>query len=222
MARILVVEDDVALARGVQALLRAEGHAVDHASTAEEALEVVGHEPYDLLAVDLGLPGMSGFDFVKGARAQGNGSAILILTARDAVEDRVRGLDEGADDYLAKPFDPAELGARVRALLRRHATDASPLITVGDLVCDPATNVATVSGEVLDLRRREWAVLVALARRAGTVVAKERLSAEIFDYDDPVGPNALEVYVARLRKKLLPYGPTIRTLRGLGYIMETP
>lgn len=222
MARILVVEDDVALARGVLALLRADGHAVDHVGTAEEAVDLVGHEPYDLFAVDVGLPGMSGFEFVRSARRRGSNASILILTARDAIEDKVSGLDAGADDYLPKPFDPAELRARVRALLRRHASDANPLITVGDLVCDPATNTATVGGEAIDLRRREWAVLVALARRAGTVVAKERLSAEVFDYDDPVGPNALEVYVARLRKKLLPSGPHIRTLRGLGYIMETP
>jgi two-component system OmpR family response regulator len=222
MARIMVVEDDIAVARGVLALLRADGHAVDHLDTAEEALEIAGHEPYDLFAVDLGLPGMSGIEFVKNVRAREGNASILILTARDAIEDKVRGLDAGADDYLPKPFDPAELRARVRALLRRHAGDASPLITIGELVCDPATNRATVGTEVLDLRRREWAVLVALARRAGTVVAKDRLAAEVFDYDDPVGPNALEVYVARVRKKLLPLGPHIRTLRGLGYIMETP
>ena len=222
MARILMVEDDIALARGVLALLRADGHAVDHVDTAEEAIELVDQEPYDLFAVDLGLPGMNGIAFVRTARARGSTASIIILTARDAVEDRVNGLDAGADDYLPKPFDPAELRARVRALLRRHATDASPQITVGNLVCDPATNTATLRGEPLDLRRREWAVLVALARKAGIVVAKERLSAEVFDYDDPVGPNALEVYVARLRKKLGAEGPQIRTLRGLGYIMEVP
>lgn len=222
MARILVVEDDIALARGILALLRADGHAVDHVDSAEDAVDLIGQEPYDLFAVDLGLPGMSGIDFVSAARAKGSSASILILTARDTIEDKVRGLDAGSDDYLAKPFDPAELRARVRALLRRHSSETSPMISVGELVCDPATNRATIAGEVLDLRRREWAVLVALARKAGTVVAKERLAAEVFDYDDPVGPNALEVYVARLRKKLQPSGPHIRTLRGLGYIMETP
>ncbi len=210
----------MAVARGILSLLRADGHAVDHVDSAEEALELVDLEPYDLLAVDLGLPGISGVDFVKCARARGNGASILILTARDAIEDRVRGLDAGADDYLAKPFDPAELGARVRALLRRHSSDVNPLVIVGNLVCDPAVNQANVGERVLDLRRREWAVLMALARKAGTVVARERLAAEVFDYDDPVGPNALEVYVARLRKKLQPSGPQIRTLRGLGYMME--
>lgn len=220
MARILVVEDDTALARGVQALLRADGHAVDQVGTGEDALDLVACETYDLLAVDLGLPGLSGFDLVRMVRAKGIGTSILILTARDAVEDRVSGLDAGADDYLPKPFNPAELAARVRALLRRHAADANPLIVVGELVCDPANHLATVEGGVLDLRRREWAVLIALARKAGTVVAKERLLAEVFDYDDPVGPNALEVYVARLRKKLGQAGPQIRTLRGLGYLME--
>lgn len=179
-------------------------------------------ETYDLLGVDLGLPGMSGIELVRTVRTRGCKASILMLTARDAIEDRVQGLDAGADDYLPKPFDPAELAARVRALLRRHGGDTNPQITVGKLVCDPATNSASVDGQVIDLRRREWAVLVALARKAGTVVAKERLTAEVFDYDDPVGPNALEVYIARLRKKLQPSGPQIRTLRGLGYIMELP
>lgn len=214
------MEDDIALARGVLALLRADGHAVDHFESAEDALEVIELEPYALILLDLGLPGMSGFDAVRDLRQHGHRIPVLILTARDAIDDRVRGLDLGADDYMLKPFDPTELGARVRALLRRSTGEALPEINVGNLTCDLANGTATINGEPIELRRREWAVLIALAHKAGHVVPKERLISEVFDYDDPVGSNALEVYIARLRKKLSDGGPNIRALRGLGYIME--
>lgn len=214
------MEDDIALARGVLALLRADGHAVDHFESAEDALEVIELEPYALILLDLGLPGMSGFDAVRDLRQHGHRIPILILTARDAIDDRVRGLDLGADDYMLKPFDPTELGARVRALLRRSTGEAMPEINVGNLTCDLANGTATINGEPVELRRREWAVLIALAHKAGHVVPKDRLISEVFDYDDPVGSNALEVYIARLRKKLSDGGPNIRALRGLGYIME--
>lgn len=220
MARIMLVEDDKALARGVLAHLRADGHAVDHVENAEDALALLGLEPYALILLDLGLPGMSGFEAVRQLRRDGRRVPVLILTARDALDDRVRGLDMGADDYMLKPFDPAELGARVRALLRRSSGEAMPVISVGNLTCDVPTGTAAINGQPLDLRRREWAVLIALAHKAGHVVPKERLIAEVFDYDDPVGSNALEVYIARLRKKLADGGPNIRVLRGLGYIME--
>ncbi len=220
MARILLVEDDLPLARGLTALLRGEGFAVDAVEDAEQALEIEPDEPYQLMVLDVGLPGMDGFEALRRLRARGANVPVLILTARHERDDRIKGLDLGADDYLSKPFDGPELLAHVRALIRRALGNASPILKVGALACDASSNSASVGGEALDLRRREWSVLYALASRAGKVVPKERLVSEVFGYDEPVGPNALEVYVTRLRKKLGPAGPTIRALRGLGYMMD--
>ena len=181
---------------------------------------IVRDEPYALVVLDIGLPDMSGLDVLDRIRCEGDKVPVLVLTARDAIEDRIAGLDHGADDYLLKPFDAGELEARVRALLRRSAGEASPLISVGRLTIDPARRTATVDGRGLDLRRREWAVLERLTAQVGKVVQKDRLSAEVFGYDEPVSPNAIEVYVARLRRKLEPDGPAIRTIRGLGYVIE--
>ena len=218
MARILLVEDDPALARGVAAVLRARGHAVDVAASGEEAL--AADEPYALVLLDLGLPDIDGVEVLRRLRRSGSKVPVLILTARDAVEDRIAGLDGGADDYLLKPFDPSEMEARVRALLRRAVGEASPIVTIGQLAIDPARGTATLAGRDLALRRREWAVLERLAARQGMLVSKERLTAEIFGYDEPVAPNAIEVYIARLRRKLEPGGPAIRTVRGLGYVLD--
>lgn len=220
MARILLVEDDPPLARGVAALLRGVGHSVDLAEDGETAVMIVCAEPYSLVVLDIGLPDMSGIDVLTAIRRSECKVPVLILTARDAIEDRISGLDHGADDYLLKPFDAGELEARVRALLRRAVGEASPMITIGRLTIDPARHIAAVDGRSLDLRRREWAVLERLSAQVGKVVQKERLSAEVFGYDDPVSPNAIEVYVARLRRKLEPDGPQIRTIRGLGYAMD--
>jgi two-component system response regulator TctD len=214
------VEDDEALARGVVALLRESGAAVDHVTSGVAALDLEGLEPYGLLILDVGLPDISGFDALRQLRRRGSRTPVLILTARDALQDRVHGLDLGADDYLLKPFEPAELEARVRALLRRGHGDPSPLLSIGELTLDRSSGEVRVAGELIDLRRRELAVLTTLVIHAGRVVPKERLSAEVFDYDDMVAPNALELYVARLRKKLPDAGPRIRTLRGLGYVIE--
>ncbi len=220
MARILLVEDDPSLARGVAALLRGAGHSVDIAEDGETAMMVVCDEPYALVVLDIGLPDISGLDVLNAIRRSESKVPVLILTARDAIEDRISGLDHGADDYLLKPFDTGELEARVRALLRRAAGEASPLLSIGRLTIDPARRIAAVDGRMLDLRRREWAVLERLAAQVGKVVQKERLSAEVFGYDEPVSPNAIEVYVARLRRKLEPDGPAIRTIRGLGYVID--
>ncbi|HEX8300824.1 response regulator transcription factor [Sphingomonas sp.] len=220
MARILLIEDDAALSRGLVAALMAEGYSVDPAFDGQSGLEMALDEPYAVITLDIGLPDMSGFDVLKGLRAKGCHAPVLILTARDAIDDRVRGLDLGADDYLLKPFEPKELGARLRALLRRPQVDPSPVIRVGKLEFDRSHHSASIAGRSLDLRRREWVVLERLISRVGQVVSKERLASEVFGYDEAVAPNALEVYIARLRKKLEPDGPTIRTLRGLGYLME--
>lgn len=220
MTRILFVEDDEALARGVVTLLQDSGSAIDHVLNGCTALEVEALEPYSLVILDVGLPDMSGFEVLRALRRRGSRTPVLMLTARDALEDRVLGLDIGADDYLLKPFEPAELEARVRALVRRGQGDPSPSITVGSLTLDRTGGEVRVDGVVIDLRRRELAVLTSLVTRAGKVVPKDRLAAEVFAYDDEVAPNALELYVARLRKKLHPKGPQIRTLRGLGYMIE--
>jgi two-component system OmpR family response regulator len=220
MAHILVVEDDPALSRGIVALLKAGGYAADLAKDGEAALYLIETEPCSLIILDIGLPGISGFEVIKRLRSRGCKIPILVLTARDHVADRVMGLDLGADDYLMKPFNAGELGARVRALLRRDHGDPSPVLVIGNLRVDRSHATAEVSGRSLQLRRREWAVLDRLTARAGEVVSKERLIAEVFSFDDEVAPNALEVHIARLRRKLEPDGPEIRTVRGLGYMLK--
>jgi two-component system OmpR family response regulator len=220
MARILLVEDDPALLRGLVSTLRADGYAVDTAADGASAVSLGATEPYAVVVLDVGLPDFSGFDVLKKLREKGCRMPILMLTARDTVQDRVMGLDLGADDYMLKPFEPSELEARIRALMRRSHGDPSPVLTIGNLVINRSLGTATVNGRQLELRRREWAVLERLVARAGKLVSKERLTDEVFGFDEPVAPNAIEVYVARLRKKLEPDGPVIRTLRGLGYMLD--
>lgn len=219
MARILLVEDDPSLAHGLAATLRNAGHTVDVAADGETALIAARSEPFGLITLDLGLPDIPGIEVLRNLRREGNVIPILILTARDALEDRVEGLDLGADDYLLKPFEPSELVARIRALLRRVQGVASPIIRIGQLEIDPARTSAAVSGQEIELRRREWAMLERLVAHAGKVVSKDRLTSEIFGYDEAVGPNAVELYVARLRRKLGDAGPEIKTIRGLGYML---
>ncbi|KQM66642.1 MULTISPECIES: response regulator [unclassified Sphingomonas] len=218
--RILIVEDDAPLARSIVALLRGAGHAVDHVSGGEDALMVLATEPYALVVLDVGLPDMDGFAVLQALRKRGDRVPVLMLTARDALDDRVRGLDLGADDYLRKPFAPEELEARIRALGRRRGGDPVPELVIGTLSLNRSTGQAQVGGRTLDLRRREWAVLDALATRAGQIVPRETLQSEVFGYDDPVGPNAIEVNITRLRGKLAPDGPAIRTVRGVGYLLD--
>lgn len=220
MTRILFGEDDQALARGVVALLKSAGYSVDHVEEGQLVCEMAQQEPYALVILDIGLPDMSGFEVLKRLRAARVQTPILLLTARDALKDRIAGLDLGGDDYMLKPFEPAELEARVRALVRRAHGGGTSVLTSGALVCDQSSGTVTIDGRPIELRRREWALLVSLLSRAGKVVSKERLTSELFSYDEAVGPNALELYVARLRKKLQPDGPQIRTLRGLGYMID--
>ena len=218
--RVLVVEDDAALARGLVAALKLSGLAVDHAADGAEAAQLALQEPYGLVVLDLGLPSLSGFEVLRRVRVAGAVVPVLILTARDAVADRVKGLDLGADDYMLKPFELAEFEARVRALIRRGQGRPNPVLSCGALELDRSAGMVTLDGVPLTLRRRELAVLTALMARAGQVVSKERLSAEIFGFDEAVAPNALELYVARLRRKLGTTGPEIRTIRGLGYLLD--
>lgn len=218
--RILIVEDDAPLARGIVALLRNAGHAVDHVSHGTDVPDLAAEEPYSLIILDVNLPDTDGFSVLERLRRRGDRVPVLMLTARDALDDRVRGLDLGADDYLRKPFDPEELEARVRALGRRRGGDPVPELRVGTLVLHRSTGQVEVAGRTIDLRRREWTVLEALATRAGQIVPRELLQSEVFGYDEPVGPNALEVNVTRLRAKLAPNGPEIRTVRGVGYLLD--
>ena len=218
--RLLIVEDDAALARGMLKVFRDEGLAVDHVSRGEDALDVVKLEPYSAVILDLGLPDMDGLQVLKRIRQAHLSVPVLILTARDATMDRVTGLDQGADDYLSKPFAIEELEARVRALIRRGQGNPEPVITLGPLQLDRTSGAAYISGILLELTRRERAVLETLAVRVGSVVAKARLTADVFGYDDPVAPNALEVYIARLRRKLENSGIEIVTVRGLGYLLR--
>lgn len=220
MARVLLVEDDPLLSRGIVAALSAQGYSVDTAFTGKSALTMANDQPYAIVILDIGLPDISGFDVLRKLRAAGHTEPVLILTARDAIDDRIRGLDLGADDYVLKPFETPELAARLRALLRRQHGDPSPVIHIGNLEFDRSKGTVHVNGRLIELRHREWLVLERLIAKAGKVVSPERLTAEVFNYDDCVGPNAIQLYIARLRRKLAPDGPNIRTLRGLGYLLE--
>jgi two-component system OmpR family response regulator len=218
--RILIVEDDPVLADGLTRSLRQADYAVDCARDGTEADNVLATQTYDLAILDLGLPGLDGFDVLKRLRRRGSGIPVLVLTARDAVPDRVKGLDLGADDYLTKPFDLPELEARVRALIRRGQTGGSAVLTHGPLTLDTSGRRATLNGAPLELSARELGVLEVLMLRSGRVVNKEQLAAQLYGSEEEVGPNAIEVYVHRLRKKVETAGVAIRTIRGLGYLLE--
>ncbi|MBH0113844.1 response regulator transcription factor [Novosphingobium sp. YJ-S2-02] len=218
--RILLVEDDSQLARSLVSLLQGAGHAVDHVETGQDALLFAPQEPYAAVILDVGLPDMDGFEVLQALRRRGERMPVLMLTARDALDDRVRGLDLGADDYMRKPFAAEELEARVRALGRRRGGDPTPELVIGSLRINRSSGDVSVAGRALDLRRREAAVLDALATRAGQLVAREVLQGEVFGLNEPVGQNALEVHITRLRAKLAPDGPQIRTVRGVGYLLD--
>jgi DNA-binding response OmpR family regulator len=217
--RILVIEDDALVADGIVRGLTQSGFAVDRVSSAEMAEAAMQQEVFDLLLVDLGLPGMDGFEFVRRARKSGSSLPVLIVTARDGLADRVNALDIGGDDYLVKPFAVPELAARCRALIRRSKTAGNPQISVGALHLDLPRREARVDGEPLDLTPREWAVLECLALHAGQVVQKERLQHAVASWSDDITTNAVEVYISRLRGKLGD-AVSIRTVRGLGYRLD--
>ena len=219
--RILLVEDDKLLADAISRALVQSTYAVDRVATGEEADGALTHQVYDLVILDIGLPGLSGLEVLQRLRGRRNRVPVLMLTAMDALSDRVRGLDAGADDYLTKPFDLPELEARVRALLRRGA-EAAPSLVHGRLRLDPTARRVYHDGQPVDLSAREFAVLELLLMREGRVVSKEHMVNHLYGWGDEVGPNAIEVYVHRIRKKLEPLGCDIRTVRGMGYLMEQP
>lgn len=220
--RLLLVEDDLPLAEALMTLLVSSGYAVDCVHDGEAARALVAAEPFDLMILDLNLPELDGLSILRSMRAQGNGAAVMILTARGAAEDRVRGLDLGADDYVAKPFDIREFEARVRSLLRRQAGLRSSTVTLGPLSLDLTSRQFSGHGQPMDLPPRERALLELLVMRAGRVVGKEAIVQSLTSLDDILSDNAIEQYVSRLRRRLQPMGLLLRTVRGIGYLLERP
>ncbi len=197
--------------------LRAEGYAVDWVRYGRAADAAWSTEHYDLVLLDLGLPARDGLQVLKAARERHDATPVLIVTARDAVDERIRGLDAGADDYLLKPYDLNELQARIRALLRRAAGRAEPALSHGGVCLNPATREATLHGQPLVLSQREWAVLEALMRRPGVILSRAQLEEKLYGWKDEISSNAVEVYVHSLRKKL--GAEFIRNIRGMGYVL---
>lgn len=217
--RILLAEDDPIIADGLLRALRKAGYAVDHVSTGTDADTALLSQQFDLVILDLGLPKLSGIDVLRRLRARKNATPVLIVTAQDGIEERVRGLDAGADDYLTKPFALPELEARARALTRR-GTGQPTRIELGSLSYDQAERIVKADGQLVDLSAREMAVLEILLLRAGRLVGKEQLVDHLCGWGEEVSTNAIEVYVHRLRKKLETVGVRIATIRGLGYCLE--
>lgn len=218
--RILLVEDDPLVADGIVRGLSGEGYVVDHTAMAEPVSGMMESAHYDLAIVDLGLPGEDGFSLVRRLRRAGKALPLLIVTARDSLDDRVGTLDLGADDYMVKPFALPELAARCRALIRRASAATSNELTVGKLRIDLAGRRAiNGAGEALELTRREWSILECLAHHSGKVVSKERLTQAIAGWSEDISGNAIEVHVSRLRSKL-GESASIRGIRGLGYRLE--
>ncbi|MBU6491179.1 MAG: response regulator transcription factor [Burkholderiales bacterium] len=215
--RILLVEDDRMIAEAVSKGLRQDGWTVDWVADGQQALNAVDLQPYDGVLLDLGLPKRDGIDVLRTLRATGKTLPVLVVTARDAVKERVLGLDAGADDYLVKPFELDELAARMRALLRRHAGRSEPVIRHGALTLDPAAHAVSLDERPVPLSAREYALLEALLMRPGAVLSKSQLEEKLYGWGEEVSSNTVEVYIHGLRKKL--GGDWIRTVRGVGYMV---
>ena len=218
--RVLIAEDDQVLADGLLRSLRAAGYASDHVTSGSEADAALAAHEFDLVILDLGLPKLPGLDVLKRLRARGSTVPVLILTAGDSVEQRVRGLDAGADDFMAKPFSLQELEARVRALMRRGLGSAGPIIQHGPLAFDPGGRVCHIDGQLIELSAREISLLEVLLQRAGRLVSKDQLVEHLCQWGEEVSSNAIEVYVHRLRKKIEQGPIRIATVRGLGYSLQ--
>jgi two-component system, OmpR family, response regulator MprA len=221
--RILIVDDEPAVREALQRSLAFEGYGTEVAVDGVDALARAEAYAPDLIVLDIQMPRMDGLTAARRLRAAGSTTPILMLTARDTVGDRVTGLDAGADDYLAKPFDFGELLARLRALIRREPADRGALLEAGDLLVDPETRIVTRDGDEIELTARELAVLEVLARNAGHVVTRAELLGQVWDEDYDGSPNVVDVYVGYLRRKLEhPSGPRlIRTVRGVGFVLES-
>jgi DNA-binding response OmpR family regulator len=223
--RLLLVEDDVMVASGIKLGLTGAGYAVDWVGSAERALEATDRGSFDVAVVDVGLPGMDGLSLTQALRKGGATFPILILTARDALDDRVRGLDAGADDYMIKPFELPEMLARLRALLRRSQAATSAVLTFGPLELDTANRTACAilpdgQRRVLEIGPREWVVMEYLLLQAPKPASKDKILSALTGWDKEMTPNAVEVYISRLRSKFEPHGVALRSIRGFGYRLE--
>jgi len=216
--RILLVEDDHALGEGIRTALKPEGYTVDWLQDGASALHALSHESFELAILDLGLPRMDGLELLKRLRAAGNAVPVLVLTARDATTDRIAGLDAGADDYLVKPFDVAELKARLRALLRRSFNRSEPSLEYRGILLDPVNQQVSYQGTPINLPRKEFVLLHELIAQPGRVLTRDRLQQVLYGWGDEVESNALEVHIHHLRKKFFP--ELIRTVRGVGYLVD--
>ena len=219
--RILLVEDNQALAEGLSTILRGSGYAVDAVSDGASAEAVAAAEAYDLVILDLNLPEMDGLEVLRSMRARHNRAAVMILTARGTPEERVRGLDLGADDYMIKPFDIPEFEARIRVLLRRQAGLRTSVIQHGGVTLDLTSRTFSSDGVPLDIPAREVALLELLFLRAGKVVSKDAIVQSLTGYDEDLSANAIEQYVSRLRRRLSLHGLAVKTARGIGYYLES-
>lgn len=218
--RVLLVEDDELLGDGIRTGLKHYGHTVDWVKDGKSANDVLStrFESFDIIVLDLGLPRMSGLDVLKALRERNIATPVVILTARETVDDRVKGLDAGADDYITKPFDLDELCARMRALQRRSKSRAKPVLTHGNITLDPASHLVTLSGEAVPVSRREFALFQKLLENAGRVISREQLNQTLYGWGENIDSNALEVHIHNLRKR---FGTKIiRTIRGVGYMAE--
>lgn len=220
--RILLVEDDALLADGLARSLRQSGYLVEVASDGPTADRWLQDGEFDLTLLDLGLPGLDGSEVLQRLRQRKQRTPVLVLSARQGLDERVRLLDLGADDYMVKPVALAELEARARALIRRGQGGAEPVIGFGRLQLDTVGRRAWLEGHALELAAREWAALEFLVQRVNRIVSKEQISQALYGWDEDITPNAVEKSISRLRSKLEPAGITIRTVRGLGYYLEKP
>jgi len=216
--RILLVEDDRALGEGIRTALKPEGYTVDWLQDGASALHALSHESFELAILDLGLPRMDGLEVLKRLRASANPIPVLVLTARDATSDRIAGLDAGADDYLVKPFDVAELKARLRALLRRSFNRPEPVLEYRGILLDPVNQQVSYQGTPINLPRKEFVLLHELIAQPGRVLTRDRLQQVLYGWDEEVESNTLEVHIHHLRKKFFP--ELIRTVRGVGYLVD--
>jgi two-component system, OmpR family, response regulator QseB len=215
--RVLIVEDDPLLGDALVAGLKQRGFEPDWVQDGREAQIVMRVEPFAAIILDLGLPGLTGLELLRTERARGNKVPVLILTARDAVQDRIKGLDSGADDYVVKPMDLDELAARLRALVRRSKGEPAPLLHVGAVALDPAARTVTRDGQAIDLQPREFTLLQELMLNAGRVLSRQQLEERMYRWGEEVESNAVEVHVHHLRRKL--GADIVKTIRGVGYVL---
>ena len=218
--RVLIIEDDAVLADGLQRYLQQAGYTTEVVANGADADALLAKDDYELVILDIGLPGLDGFEVLRRLRARARKVHVLVLTARDAVEDRVRGLDLGADDYLIKPFALLELEARLRAIARRRQPVGDRELVYGPLTLNVEGKRAWVAGEPLRLTVREWQLLEFLVLRAGKMVSKDQIVSALSGSDDEMSHTAVEVHISHLRQKLEPAGIRIRSIRGFGYYLE--